>query len=217
MKRKKQVVGFYKDEQGKTRPVTKPSGKPPKKIVRSSRKFVGIKPQKKMPAQLSIGVGRLQRILPVQNRKTGWRNKPRGGFWTSTFLPRGRFTSDWVCFLGEEALEEKRKHLLLQVKSSAKVFHIDSESDLTELIKKYPDTAMMERQKSFMQYGSVDAPIDWESVSKVYDGVHLTEKGQHETRDSSPYDLSGWDAESTVWFRNVFSSMKIYQGKLIRN
>jgi len=50
--------------------------------------------------------------------------------------------------------------------------------------------------------------MDWERISKEYDAVMLTEDGQVHTRFSRPLSLYGWDCESTVWFRDVFESVK---------
>ena len=45
-------------------------------------------------------------------------------------------------------------------------------------------------------------------MSRIYDGVHLTAKGQCDTRMSNP-NLHGWDVECTLWLRNdVFKSVE---------
>ena len=50
--------------------------------------------------------------------------------------------------------------------------------------------------------------MDWEQISKEYDAVMLTEEGEIITRFSTPLSLHGWDCESTLWFRDVFESVK---------
>jgi len=228
-KHKRVAVGFYKDADGKTRPVTKPLGElKRKKIIKKPSKFKGVSPQgrPRFGVQLAIGKTRLEEVQAIKNPK--FDNKPRDGFWTSTYLPRGKFASDWAYFLLYNDKRELRKqqgktHLLLKVKPSARVYHIDSYGDLAKLVRRYPHKVMMEEFEIWRKIGlltedgaGVRAPIDWEKVAQDYDGVHLTDDGQGATRHSYPYDLYGWDAESTVWFRNVFSRLEPYRGKLLR-
>lgn len=47
-KKKQQVVGFFKDEDGKTKPITKPKAElKRKKVVKKPKKFKGVSPEKK--------------------------------------------------------------------------------------------------------------------------------------------------------------------------
>jgi hypothetical protein len=55
-KHKRVAVGFYKDENGETRPVTKPKAElQRKKILRNPRKFKGVKPGKNFKAGYRVG------------------------------------------------------------------------------------------------------------------------------------------------------------------
>jgi len=122
---------------------------------------------------------RLKRRSP--RNKPGW-PKPYGDlFWTSTLT--GRHT-DWlrVCEYDPDMGRAGKQAAIFSVKPSAKVLHIRSEAFLKALEDEVP---LPNRDHSDPIPGSY---IDWELLAKVYDGVH------------ADYVISGWDAESTVWF-----------------
>ena len=49
------------------------------------------------------------------------------------------------------------------------------------------------------------ASIDFERMHHHYDGLHLTSRGEFETRKKGIYpNMAGWDCESTLWFRWKF-------------
>jgi hypothetical protein len=51
--------------------------------------------------------------------------------------------------------------------------------------------------------------FDFEKLAQDYDAMHLTKRGQIETRFSYDVNLwGGWDCESTVWFRWVFAEVR---------
>ena len=137
-------------------------------------------------------------INPVKN--AGW-VKPRGGLWTSSDLKDG--TSDWVRWCTVEQFRGPMFNLWgLEVKNDARVFVIDSMSDLHSLYNKYPGQS---------NYKMV---LDYEKIANDFDGINLTENGQASTRWGSAsdprkrLDLYGWDCERTLWFRWVFGSVK---------
>lgn len=115
------------------------------------------------------------------------RNKPRcGGFWASTLLPETENYSAWakwgIC--EDFLLERLNQAVVFALSPKAKIYEINSVQDLTTLLDKYSHPALVGRQ------------IDFEKLSKVYDAIHLTERGQIATRMSYPDDLYGWDVES---------------------
>jgi hypothetical protein len=121
--------------------------------------------------------------------------KPRGGFWTSTYDPQ--YGSGWVRWcVAHEHYNEPLGHNLtvLSVPESARIVVVNSMSDLLDLIEQYPRQLRGKRG------------IDFEHLAKEYDALHLTQEGYLRTRSrrSSP-NLNGWDCESTVWFRWVFT------------
>ena len=50
--------------------------------------------------------------------------------------------------------------------------------------------------------------INFYEMSKDYDAIHLTEKGQWKTRMTRPVSLYGWDCETVYWFRMKFKVVK---------
>jgi len=126
--------------------------------------------------------------------------QPKGvGLWTSTYSKK--YGSDWIRWcVGEKFKEFTKKSLMTLIipDDDAKIFTIDSLDDLKYLIDRFPEKVpKMPYLTSF----------DFYELSKWYDAIHLTEKGQWETRFSQP-SLYGWDCESTLWFRMKF---KIYK------
>jgi len=156
--------------------------------------------------QLAVGLDGWEGVPLVRNELFV---KPKGGLWTSTFLPEGKYASGWVEWCHGEMPGWIRggKALLLKVYSWAKVYVIDSYADLERLVGRYP-----------YRGGSLYdlTLIDWETALKDYDGVNMTDRGQWATRLSRPLNLYSWDCESTLWFRDMFSEKTPYEGKLVR-
>jgi hypothetical protein len=136
--------------------------------------------------------------------------KPKGGLWTSSFeINKDRdneFPSDWYNWCCWEMPQWiGNKALLFDVYKDAKIFHINSMKDLEELFKWYP---------RIKEPSTFSHTIDFESIAKDWDAIHLTWAGQAETRWSTDGSLAGanlygWDCESTLWFRNCFKSHDI--------
>lgn len=98
---------------------------------------------------------------------------------------------------------------LLEVDQSARVYTVDTVSDLKQLHKSYGGV----RDRGDLSYFRfLAAWLDWHAIAQDFDGVHLTERGQALTRFSDP-SLYGWDCESTAWFRWVFTDVT-YLGRL---
>jgi hypothetical protein len=124
-------------------------------------------------------------------------NKPKNGFWTSSETTRG--CSEWTSWCSSEMPEaiEGRGRYAMAVRPDARVLIIDSLADLKAMHSRFGIKNM-----PFMTV------FDWNAVAHYYDGVHLTSRGQDETRHSHPLDLYGWDVESTVWFKWCFSHVE---------
>jgi hypothetical protein len=120
--------------------------------------------------------------------------KPLGGFWTSSYDPD--YGSGWVRWCVAHRYNEPLDldWTVLSVDKSARVAVIESAADLAALIKCYPRTLRGRRG------------LDFEALSKEYDGLHLTNRGYSRTQSTrfGPA-LIGWDCESTVWLRWAFS------------
>jgi hypothetical protein len=151
-----------------------------------------------LPPQLYVGDQETleRKVWPVRNdpQQLG---KPRGGFWTSTYdLDYGSAWVSWcVAYRYNDPLE--LHWTVLHARKSARVAVIDSASRLAALIERYPRILRQRRG------------LDFERLSKEYDGLHLTTDGYIQTHSKrSGSKLLGWDCESTVWFRWVFSRME---------
>lgn len=150
--------------------------------------------KKKFPRTLRIlGIDEVNRDLFHSIKNNGdYSNKPSGGLWTSPV--ESEF--GWKEFvIGENFRTEKylKKECLVRLKSSVKLFIIDGVEDLDRCptIKDNP--------------GYYNRTIDWEELSKSYDGVWLTLNGERDTRYSSNNafslgDLYGWDVETVLLF-----------------
>lgn len=113
--------------------------------------------------------------------------KPIGGIWGSTYIPDEVYSSDWERWCIEENFGYNwREAVIFTLKPDAKVYEIDSVQDLNNLARAYN-----------VHGNGVLTRLDFEAmVAAGIDAIHLTEKGQKETRFSRPYTLYGWDVES---------------------
>jgi hypothetical protein len=83
---------------------------------------------------------------------------------------------------------------VLSAAKSARLATIDSPASFAALIKRYPRVLRGRRG------------LDFEKRASECDGLHLTNEGYLRTRSRRPGPaLIGWDCESTLWFRWVFT------------
>lgn len=129
--------------------------------------------------------------------------KPVGGLWTSTYDEI--YGSDWHqwCLSEDFCLDVDYSYWVLNVKPSANIYVIDCYEDLEQLYEQYPfeDYPALFFLESFKQ-------LDYEAISKDYDGIHLTKRGEAETRFSTPLNLYGYDCECTLFFNWCFSQIE---------
>lgn len=144
--------------------------------------FFGKKPEKEL-------------LQPVINQEL--LNKPLGGLWTSTY--EKEYGSDWLQWtLGNDFYDDVPKAWLLKPRSDLRVLLIDSYNDLVSKMDKY-----ISRDKRF----TFTYSIDFEEISKEYDVIHLTSRGEIETRFTTDYHLYGWDCESCLWLNWGFEEV----------
>lgn len=126
---------------------------------------------------------REERFIKPQN---DW-IKPIGGIWGSTYLKDQEISSDWERWCISENFEYNREEaVIFTLRKDAKVYEIDSVEDLNLLAMVYN-----------VHGNCMPLMLDFEAiVAAGIDAIHLTEKGQAETRFSRPYSLYGWDVES---------------------
>lgn len=124
------------------------------------------------------------------------------GLWTSTYLSDWNYPSGWVEWcVGENFWSPYAKTWwLLYPRKDARVFVIETQRDLKHLMKTYPYESRYNMYHMTM--------IDFEAMGKDYDGAWLTSEGNARLHLSHPYNLNGWDVESTLWFRYCFDRVE---------
>jgi hypothetical protein len=143
---------------------------------------------------IQLHTGQLTKpVFDVKNRLEV--NKPSGCLWSSTYKD-GR--SAWVEWCEREIFRvpDVWEGVLLQPNPDARVYVIDSQRDADYLFEHYA----MPYQMGILRF------LDFESISKDYDAIHLTERGELETRNILRRNsLYGWDCECVCWFREAFT------------
>lgn len=117
-------------------------------------------------------------------------NKPKGGLWSS---PYNKDTiSGWYQFCKDENFikGDNSVGVIFSLKEEARIYTIDTKEDLDNLVNKYPND-VLEILKEI-------AGLNFIAVSKDYDAIYLTDKGQWATRFSRPNTLYGWDCETLL-------------------
>lgn len=141
--------------------------------------------------------------------------KPDGGLWTSTLRSDG--TTAWGEWCrAEDFAGGEYPRWRLEPAPTVQLYEVDTEADLLRLLdvyqrtdtgsRRYPSgTTVGDHPDSVGAYPSgTFAQIDFEQMhAEGWDGIHLTEHGQRETRFSTP-GLYGWDCESTLWLYWAF-------------
>lgn len=147
--------------------------------------------------QLTVGFAAAPEALKPVRPADYPRMKPHsGGLWTST--ADGIHGSGWVQWcLGEDwgvPSDGLWSTSYLEPEPAARILTINSYADLEAAYTRWPDP-----------YPTGDGGhLAWHEVARDFDAVHLTERGQWDTRLTHPLSLYGWDCESTVWFRWAF-------------
>ena len=138
-----------------------------------------------------------RQFVPISNRSFV---KPKGGMWTSTWLGEPE-VSGWAQWCRSESFSMgEHQTWLLTPKPNLRIANVDGMADLKALLTRYP----LNRGKAedqFFQY------LNFERMAQDYDGMHITEEGQWDTRLTQP-NLYGWDCESTCWFHWVFDQVE---------
>ena len=139
----------------------------------------------------------LSKIEPIKNRTKyeGVWNKPFGGLWTSSYDLENPNFCEW----GDFAFGKPISVYLLQIEITGEIYEIDSYEDFMILLNMYP--LCLEHFP--------DKELNFEAIFKNYQAIHLTCKGQAETRLEFPYNLYGWDTESTLWPKIVLKGVEI--------
>lgn len=146
-----------------------------------------------------------ERMEPIKNREGGV--KPFGGLWTSRY--HETYGSAWVQWCLEQDFnvpDDGFNSWVLDVNDQPKLLIIDSLSDLIQALQTYRMTYGSDHP--LYRFNTVLPMLDFEALSREFDGMHLTARGQSLTRLSHPESLYGWDCESTLWFHWCFSKVE---------
>ena len=139
-----------------------------------------------------LGKTELKEELFNTNLTNNGINKPKGGLWSS---PYNKDTiSGWYQFCKDENFikGDNSVGVIFSLKEEARIYTIDTKEDLDNLANKYPIVVKENLRYNFM------STIDYTKVSKDYDAIYLTDKGQWATRFSRPNTLYGWDCETLL-------------------
>ena len=112
-----------------------------------------------------------------------FRNKPKGGLWTSP-IDASFGWNEWTI-----AEDFKRSDEYFEVDFKGTVLRINSIRDMNKL------PWIEHGEMHFITFQAMCVPDFY------YDAIHLTEKGETETRFAFPKSLYGWDCE-TVFVMN---------------
>lgn len=162
-----------------------------------------------MPRQLHVDYvrgeqGHAKEMLVPEKFKSvsgeDWCKPLSGGLWTSTLIEP--VWSDWCWWTsGEEFMYKERcDAFILDIDPKAKIFEINSASDVRWLTRLYPS----------MKYDTGFLRMNWTALSEDFHGVHLTETGNsllHSCGDIS-VSMNPWDSESTVWLKWAFTKVE---------
>jgi hypothetical protein len=146
-------------------------------------------------------------MQPIRQDLTAALNKARGGIWTSTFLGKDlgsdwaqwQIENDYVKNIANGYSGETEKSWLLTPAKDANVFVIDHYKDLEDLMRKY--------QRPLYEMSKMYVP-DYVKIMQDFDAIHLTKRGEAQTRYSQPFSLYGWDCESTFWLKWKFEKVE---------
>ncbi len=155
---------------------------------------------KMMPQVFLVPQGKrfdLKKIPGKKVAKSGWiKPIPRGSFlWTSSLKGRGSAWTEFAKEKDQDLLATGGDRIVFSVKPGAKVLHVTNRAEFSWALEAFS------YQKGWMKEDGL-IYLDWEAISKKYDGFHFGGGSWPGNYTSHPeWDtLEGWDVESTVWF-----------------
>lgn len=137
-----------------------------------------------------------EKFKDIKNDR-GFGIKPLGGLWC---CPTN--TNQWFDFVENEMPERNNTdNFKFTLDKKSKIYTIDTLYDLTNLI------GWGYTYKRDVWYDET-IWIDYEKLSRYYDGIFLTDNGQYETRmPSGNMNLYGWDIESLIIFNQTIINL----------
>jgi len=131
----------------------------------------------------------IDKFKPIRNKY--FFPKPHGGLWACP-VDSNHSWKQW-CEGNNFNIEHLKDYFNFTLKDNARILVIDSPDDMKEKFifqkpkKEYDPVELMSKWN-----------IDFLAMSKIYDVIYLTEKGEVTTRFHSNYNLYGWDCESIL-------------------
>lgn len=132
-----------------------------------------------------------RKFLPIRN--AGW-IKPTGGLWTSPVNSKHSWKS-W-CKGADFRDCKKEPFFKLRLKEDSRIYIVETPEDIKRL-PEYSDDSIRTLIQSIARPAFFAHTPDFEAISKSYDAIWLTAKGERNTRFSSP-SFYGWDCETVL-------------------
>lgn len=117
-------------------------------------------------------------------KNSGWIKPIEGGLWTSPIDSNWGW-SDW-CKAEDFRKCDKDIYFIIELNKNSNILEIDSLQDLKEILKENYTFDLIQRKV-----------LNFEKLAEKYDAIWLTERGQINTKFSTP-NLYGWDCESIL-------------------
>ena len=138
-------------------------------------------------------------ITKIKNSKQSM-IKPYGGLWSSPADTEYGWY-DWMLWEMPDWIKTKARHkTILELDTSADIYVIDTYEDLANI------ATSKEQYLDLPEF--ISTHIDFEELAKKYQILWLTAEGQYNTRVSRPFNLYGWDCETTLILDKSVVSVK---------
>ena len=156
----------------------------------------GVVPEYKYQVFLMSGARTSETFIPeafTKERQVAFTGVKPSAIWTSTLITKKpsfeegkeRLTSAWLDYASSMEGWVGERAAIFEVREGAKVLHLEDRYDLEDLYISFPGIG---RATGWQSEGK---NVDWESVSKYFDAVHMTGNAAYS---------AGWELESTAWF-----------------
>ena len=155
-----------------------------------------------------------ERALTQDNCSGTWWSTPFGaGVMITSCAGPGNFPCFSLAIPEDPFGEETFVLWDVLVEPEARVYEIESPKDWTNLVNLAPLDVTITRDPDWARWAGVHGPWllpDWRIVGETFDAVHVTMGGYLATRGHATEVeegftfLAGWEAESTLWLRDVF-------------
>jgi hypothetical protein len=148
--------------------------------------------------QVHSGLLKSNSLADVRIATRSTSTRPQNVLWTSSLIDPTH--SSWDAALQSSYVPvdfaQLRRYQLIFDPARTRIFNIDSLSDLASLARRY----------AVRSAGGV--VLDWPTISKDYDGVHLSFRGLMTAQEvpieceAGVFTLRRWDCESTAWLHS---------------